>query len=84
MGAAAKAVDALARYVSSGPGAEGIVDEVRDLVLEFEDESEEDEEKKKVESVVRVVAGTVFIKEGENEEGVATLTEGAAKSDLEW
>jgi coatomer protein complex subunit epsilon len=30
------------------------------------------------------LAGTVFILEGENEEAVATLTEGAAKTDIEW
>lgn len=36
------------------------------------------------EGVVRVIAGTVFVLEGENEEAVATLTEGKAKEDLEW
>jgi coatomer protein complex subunit epsilon len=33
---------------------------------------------------VRVVAGSLFVLEGEIEEAVATLTEGAAKDDLEW
>lgn len=36
------------------------------------------------EGFVRTLAGTVFILEGENEEAVATLTEGAAKTDIEW
>lgn len=63
-----------------------MVDEVRDLVLEYEAESGDDidEEKKVEEGVVRVMAGSIFILEGEKEEAVATLTEGTAKSDLEW
>nr|ODN93954.1 hypothetical protein L203_00122 [Cryptococcus depauperatus CBS 7841] len=53
------------------------VEEIRDLVLEVEggDESEE--------STVRIIAASVFILIGEKEEAVATLTEGAAKQDLE-
>lgn len=39
----------------------------------------EDEEK-----VVRVIAGSMFVLEKELEEAVATLTEGCAKTDLEW
>lgn len=54
------------------------VEEIRDLVLECEGEND-DEEK-----TVRAIAASVFILVGENEEAVATLTEGAAKDDLEW
>lgn len=77
----AKAVNALAGYLGGGDGASKL-EEVRDLVLEFEGEG--DEESKEEEKVVRVVAGTMFILEKENEEAVATLTEGVANSDLEW
>ena len=52
---------------------------MRDLVIECEGEADEDEEK-----VVRVIAGSVFVLEGEVEEAVATLNEGCAKTDLEW
>lgn len=54
------------------------VEEIRDLVLECEDGSDEEEK------TVRAIAATVFIHVGENEEAVATLTEGSAKDDLEW
>lgn len=54
------------------------VEEIRDLVLECEG-GNDDEEK-----TVRAIAASVFILVGENEEAVATLTEGAAKDDLEW
>lgn len=57
---------------------------MRDLVLEYETEEEGSEERKIEEGVVRVMAGTLFILEGEKEEAVATLTEGSAKTDLEW
>lgn len=57
------------------------MEEARDLVLEFEgEEGGENVE----EGVVRVVAGTMFVLEGETEEAVATLTEGAGRSNLEW
>ncbi|TXT15862.1 hypothetical protein VHUM_00365 [Vanrija humicola] len=76
----ARAASALATYLSSS-GAEraAAVDEVRDLVLEVEGDDVEAD----VEGPTRVLAGTIFILEKENEEAVATLTEGAAKSDLE-
>ncbi|KAI9632071.1 coatomer epsilon subunit-domain-containing protein [Dioszegia hungarica] len=80
---AAKAVAALATYLTSESGRAGVVDEVRDLVLEYETEEEGSEERKIEEGVVRVMAGTLFILEGEKEEAVATLTEGSAKTDLE-
>jgi coatomer protein complex subunit epsilon len=54
-------------------------------VIEVEsNEGEADDGEESTEGVVRVIAGTVFILEGENEEAVATLTEGRAKEDLEW
>lgn len=83
---AAKAVLALADYLSGGETSSAKVDEVRDLVLEFEGGEEEGEDTQRAaeESVVRVVAGTMFVLEDEVEEAVATLTEGSAKSDLEW
>jgi len=52
-------------------------------VIECES-AEEVEGEESYEGIVRVVAGTVFVLEGENEEAVATLTEGKAKEDLEW
>jgi coatomer protein complex subunit epsilon len=55
------------------------VEEVRDLVIECEGDEAEDEER-----VVRAVAGSMFVLEKEVEEAVATLTEGCAKTDLEW
>ena len=53
-------------------------------MLECEGGEEGDEEQKVEEGLVRVVAATIFILEKENEEAVATLTEGSAKTDLEW
>lgn len=78
----AKATDAFIRYISSTSSKEGIVDELRDLVIELEGAEEGNEQIE--EGLVRTLAGTVFVLEGENEEAVATLTEGAAKSDIEW
>jgi coatomer protein complex subunit epsilon len=78
---AAKATDAFIRYLTSS-SKESIVDELRDLVIELEGAEEGNE--KIEEGLVRTLAGTVFVLEGENEEAVATLTEGAAKSDIEW
>jgi coatomer protein complex subunit epsilon len=58
---------------------------VRDLVLEVEGGEGAAEEGGEVqEGIVRVMAGSVFYLEKEVEEAVATLTEGSAKSDLEW
>lgn len=57
-----------------------MLDEIRDLVIETEGSEGSEVE----EGFVRTLAGTVFILEGENEEAVATLTEGAAKTDIEW
>lgn len=76
--ASAKAVTAFANYLA-GDEKEKRVEEVRDLVIECEGEGKEDEER-----VVRVIAGSMFVLEKEVEEAVATLTEGSAKTDLEW
>lgn len=70
----ARAAASLASYLS---GNEEAVDEVRDVLLEVEDGEDEQE------GTVRALAGTVFILEKEVEESVATLSEGAAKTDLE-
>ena len=78
--ASAKACDALARYLN---GDKEAVESVRDLVLEYDD-AETEEEVAKEEAAVRVAAATMFIREGENEEAVMVLNEGAAKRDLEW
>lgn len=78
----AKAVDAFARYLSAADEKEGVLDELRDLVIEFE--GSEGDETKIEEGFVRTLAGTVFILEVEHEEAVATLTEGVAKTDIEW
>ncbi len=59
------------------------MEEVRDLVIECEGDEAGDEAKEE-ERVIRVIAGSMFILEKEVEEAVATLTEGCAKSDLEW
>ena len=56
---------------------------MRDLVIECEGEDAGDKAKDE-ERVVRVVAGSMFVLEKEVEEAVATLTEGCAKTDLEW
>lgn len=74
---------ALASYLSDDDKASR-VDEVRDLVIEVESNEGEADDEESTEGIVRVIAGTVFILEGENEEAVATLTEGRAKEDLEW
>ncbi|WVQ72781.1 hypothetical protein IAR50_002341 [Cryptococcus sp. DSM 104548] len=69
----ARAVDIFAQYLAA-PGEEK-VEEIRDVVLECEGEAGE--------ALVRAVAGGLFVLAGEKEEAVATLTEGAAKEDLE-
>lgn len=74
---------ALASYLSDDDKASR-VDEVRDLVIEVESNEGGADDEESTEGIVRVIAGTVFILEGENEEAVATLTEGRAKEDLEW
>lgn len=57
------------------------MDELRDLVIETEGSEGEGSVE---EGFVRTLAGTVFVLEKENEEAVATLTEGAGKMDIEW
>lgn len=79
---AARIVSAAVEYVgaSSAEDKAARVDEARDLVIESEGGDGADGE----EAVVRAMAGTIFLLANEVEEAVATLTEGAAKDDLEW
>ncbi len=91
--ASAKAVAVFAEYISATEGdpKSGKVEELRDLLLEYEEEGDAEDEgeegevgMKEEERIVRVMAGTAFILEGEVEEAYATLTEGCGKTDLEW
>lgn len=82
--ASARAIQAFAGYLdASEEDREGKLDELRDLVLEYEGE-EVDEETREEERIVRCMAGTAFILQNEVEEAVTTLTEGCGKTDLEW
>jgi coatomer protein complex subunit epsilon len=82
--ASARAIQAFAGYLdASVEDREGKLDELRDLVLEYEGE-EVDEESREEERIVRCMAGTAFILQNEVEEAVTTLTEGCGKTDLEW
>ncbi|KAJ9106250.1 hypothetical protein QFC21_001395 [Naganishia friedmannii] len=81
--ASARAIQAFAGYLdASDDDKEGKLDELRDLVLEYEGE-EVDEETREEERIVRCMAGTAFILQNEVEEAVTTLTEGCGKTDLE-
>ena len=71
----------MAGYLDGSSPSEKL-EEVRDLLLESEGAGDDDASEE--EKVVRVVAATMFIREKENEEAVATLTEGIATTDLEW
>jgi coatomer protein complex subunit epsilon len=78
----ARAIKAFAEYLQS-EDKPSQVEELRDLVLEF-DAEEVNEETIEDERIVRVMAGTAFILEKEVEEAVTTLSEGCGKTDLEW
>jgi hypothetical protein len=80
--ASARAVKAFAEYLDAEDKS-GNVEELRDLVLEY-DAEEVNEDTREEERVVRSIAGTVFILEKEVEEAVTTLSEGCGKTDLEW
>lgn len=80
--ASARAVRSFAEYLQAEDKSSK-VEELRDLVLEYEPE-EVNEETREDERVVRSIAGTVFILEKEVEEAVTTLSEGCGKTDLEW
>lgn len=82
--ASARAVKSFAEFLeSTEDDKEAKLEELRDLTLEYEGE-EVDEETREEERVVRCLAATAFILQGENEEAVTTLTEGVGKTDLEW
>ncbi|KAJ9124033.1 hypothetical protein QFC22_000826 [Naganishia vaughanmartiniae] len=81
--ASARAIQSFAGYLdASEDDKESKLDELRDLVLEYEGE-EVDEETREEERIVRCMAGTAFILQIEVEEAVTTLTEGCGKTDLE-
>jgi len=78
---ALKAVAALARYVAADDeetAEEAALEELRDLAVLIEDESEGTEREK---ALVRVVAGTAFARAEEIEEALETL--GTDTEDLE-
>ncbi|KAJ2936951.1 hypothetical protein H1R20_g148, partial [Candolleomyces eurysporus] len=77
---ALKAVASLARYVAAADSAakDAALEELRDLSVEIEDESEGTEREK---ALVRVLAGTAFARAGEVEEALETL--GTETEDLE-
>ncbi|GHJ88459.1 hypothetical protein NliqN6_4861 [Naganishia liquefaciens] len=81
--ASARAIKAFADFVdASGEDKESKLEELRDLLLEYEGE-EVNEETREEERIVRCMAGTAFILQNEVEEAVTTLTEGCGKTDLE-
>ncbi|KAF5328312.1 hypothetical protein D9611_014274 [Ephemerocybe angulata] len=77
---ALKAVASLARYVGAADDAskDAALEELRDLSVEIEDESEGTDREK---ALVRVLAGTAFARAGEVEEALETL--GTETEDLE-
>lgn len=82
--ASARAVKAFADFAdASGEDKESKLEELRDLLLEYEGE-EVNEETREEERIVRCMAGTAFVLRNEVEEAVTTLTEGCGKTDLEW
>jgi len=74
-----KAVSSLARYIAattpssgeSSEGAEAALEELRDLSVEIEGDDLEASDKEKW--LVRVLAGTAFVRAGEVEEALETL-----------
>lgn len=80
--ASARAVKAFATFLDASDDKESTLEELRDLTLEYEGE-DVDEERREEERIVRCMAATAFILQGEHEEAVTTLTEGVGKTDLE-
>lgn len=79
--ASVRAVKSFAEYLQAEDKSSK-VEELRDLVLEYDAEEVNDETREE-ERIVRSIAGTVFIVEKEVEEAVTTLSEGCGKTDLE-
>lgn len=73
-----RAVRALAKYVA-GEDGEKALEELRDLCIEIEEEGVDEKEK----SMVKVVAGTAFAREGEMEEALETLGAGTTIENLD-
>ncbi|KDR80738.1 hypothetical protein GALMADRAFT_91339 [Galerina marginata CBS 339.88] len=78
---AVKAVASLARYISAvdSTETESALEELRDLSVEIEGDDVEGSEKDK--ALVKVLAGTAFVRAGEIEEALETL--GSETEDLE-
>jgi coatomer protein complex subunit epsilon len=78
---ALKAVAALARYVGAteAEAKEASLEQLRDLCVEIEGDTDGDEEK----GLVRVVAGTAFFRAGEVEEALESLGAGTDHENLE-
>lgn len=79
--AAVKAVAALAKYVGTTEAEvrEASLEQLRDLCVEIEGETDGDDEK----GLVRVVAGTAFFRAGEIEEALESLGAGTDHENLE-
>ncbi|KAI5454947.1 hypothetical protein NCC49_002223 [Naganishia albida] len=81
--ASARAIKSFAELLdASDEEKESKLEELRDLLLEYEGE-EVNEDTREEERIVRCMAGTAFILQNEVEEAVTTLTEGCGKTDLE-
>ena len=80
---ALKAVAALARYIGVGETAakDAALEELRDLCIEIEGEDGEATDRDK--DMVRVLAGTAFVRAGELEEALETLGAGTNTENLE-
>lgn len=80
---ALRAVAALARYVGGADGAaqEAALEELRDLCVEIEGEDVEGDVRDRW--LVRVLAGTAFVRAGEIEEALETLCAGSNKENME-
>jgi len=78
---AMKAVAALAKYVGAteAEDKEASLEQLRDLCVEIEGETDGDDEK----GLVRVAAGTAFFRAGEVEEALESLGAGTDHENLE-
>lgn len=71
-----RAVRALARFVAKD---EAVLEDLRDLCVEIEEEGVNEKEK----ALVKVIAGTAFAREGEVEEALETLGAGTNTENLD-
>lgn len=72
-----RAIRALAHYIQ-GQDSTAALEELRDTSLEVEGEEGP------LNGLVKVVAATAFLREGETEEALATLGAGTGTKDVEW